>query len=123
MSRQRRDNLGVGERLGELHHAPEVLFGEATSVVGLERTGELCNDAFPIGRLPTSKDLRPNTPTDLPVQHGLTHVHGHRLLEAANGDVSQWSYLSAKAMSADGKTVVGIGTLAGPTTSFIARLP
>ncbi len=47
------------------------------------------------------------------------------ILEAANGDVSQWSYLSAAAMSADGKTVVGTGSLASASglTSFIARLP
>jgi uncharacterized membrane protein len=47
------------------------------------------------------------------------------ILEAANGDVSQWSLLEPVAMSADGKTVVGTGGLAGVSglTAFIARLP
>ena len=47
------------------------------------------------------------------------------ILQAANGDVSQWSRLGATAMSADGKTVVGVGGLASVSglTSFIARLP
>jgi uncharacterized membrane protein len=45
------------------------------------------------------------------------------ILAAANGDVSNWSNLSARAMSADGKTVIGSGTLAGTSTAFIARLP
>ena len=32
LSRQRRDNLGIREGVRELHHSPEVLLGESSSV-------------------------------------------------------------------------------------------
>jgi hypothetical protein len=75
LSRQRRDNLAVGERLGELDHASEALRRESAAVLGGRLSRHRRNDLVAVGSPLVTEDFGKDPLPDLPVELGLGGVH------------------------------------------------
>lgn len=79
LSRQRGDNLGIGERLRKLDHPAKALFAEPSAELLLQPLGQRPHDLRAILRPSLFEDLPPDTVTDPPVedrQAGVDHPRG-----------------------------------------------
>ena len=86
LSRQRRDNLRIGEDRGELDHAPEVLLSEPAPVAGLQLSPHCGDDLRAVLRAPPVENLGLYTVPHLPVQRRERGVRGGRHLFASHLD-------------------------------------
>ena len=86
-SRQRRDNLTIGEELGELDHPTETFLREAAPVIGNQLSRQRRDNHLAVGGTLASEDLREDALTNSPVEQDLGRVDG--LGDAGAGHLDQ----------------------------------
>jgi hypothetical protein len=75
VSPQRGDNRLVRERFGELDHAAQVLFLEATAKLGGQLSRQRGDNLNAVVRPRCPQHVNADALADAPVEHGQAHVH------------------------------------------------